>query len=141
MIRDEMVALFDRRRDGLNRHDCAALTALYTDDCLVESPMAATTLQGHDAVAQVYRALFEAFTDLTFTVDDLVIEGDKAVQIGTLRGTHTGTFMGVPPTARVMNVPVVAVCRCSDQRIAYEQRIYDFTGMLVQLGVLKARPA
>jgi hypothetical protein len=28
-----------------------------------------------------------------------------------------------------------------DDRIAYEFRIYDFTGILVQLGVLKAKPA
>jgi hypothetical protein len=33
------------------------------------------------------------------------------------------------------------VCQVADGLIVHERRIYDFTGMLVQIGVLKAKPA
>jgi hypothetical protein len=36
---------------------------------------------------------------------------------------------------------MVTVCRVADGLIVHERRIYDFTGMLVQIGVLKAKPA
>jgi hypothetical protein len=36
--------------------------------------------------------------------------------------------------ARLMNLD-------ADGLIAHERRIYDFTGLLVQLGVLRAKPA
>jgi len=28
----------------------------------------------------------------------------------------------------------------TDRQIAHERRIYDFTGLLIQIGVLKAKP-
>jgi steroid delta-isomerase-like uncharacterized protein len=141
MTREEIVQLFDRRLDAMNRRDVAALIDLYSVDCIVESPMAARTVRGHAAVAEVYRALFEAFPDLTFTPDDLLIDGDAVAQVATAVGTDKGGFMGMPPSGRPMRVPVVILCRCDASKIVYERRIYDFTGMLLQIGVLKAKPA
>jgi len=43
--------------------------------------------------------------------------------------------------AWVTLLPMVFVCRVADGFVTHERRIYDFTGMLVQLGVLKAKPA
>jgi steroid delta-isomerase-like uncharacterized protein len=141
MTREEIVKLFDHRQEAMDRQDVDALTALYAPDCVVESPMAGSTVRGRAAVAHVYHTLFEAFPDLTYTPDDLVIEGDVAVQIAMVTGTDTGGFMGMPPSGRPVRVPVTILCRFSDGGIAHERRIYDFTGMLVQAGVLKARPA
>jgi hypothetical protein len=38
-------------------------------------------------------------------------------------------------------MPIVWVCTLDDGRIVHERRLYDFTGMLMQIGVLKAKPA
>jgi hypothetical protein len=35
---------------------------------------------------------------------------------------------------------MVFVCTLDDGLVVHEQRIYDFTGMLMQIGVLKAKP-
>jgi len=45
------------------------------------------------------------------------------------------------PTGKPALLPMVIVCTVKDGLIAHERRIYDFTGMLVQIGVLKAKPA
>jgi steroid delta-isomerase-like uncharacterized protein len=125
----------------MNRRNVAALTELYSADCIVESPMAARLMRGHAAVAEVYRALFDAFPDLTFTMDDLLIDGQSAAQSGIVEGTDKGGFMGMPPSGRQLKVPVVILCKCADNKFVHERRIYDFTGMLLQIGVLKAKPA
>jgi predicted ester cyclase len=86
------------------------------------------------------RAWFDGFPDVTFTKTTLVIDGDRAVSIGDIHGTDTGGFMGLPPTNKPFRLPIVFVCTLEDGFIVREQRIYDFTGMLLQIGVLKAKP-
>ena len=49
--------------------------------------------------------------------------------------------MGVPATRKPFRLPIVFLCTLEDGLIVHERRIYDFTGLLVQIGVLKAKPA
>jgi hypothetical protein len=37
-------------------------------------------------------------------------------------------------------MPIVVLCEFSDHQIVHERRVYDFTGLLIQIGVLKAKP-
>jgi steroid delta-isomerase-like uncharacterized protein len=141
MTGDEIRTVFERRQDAINRHDLAALAGLYALDCTVESPLAAGTVQGRQAVTKIHQALFDALPDLNFSQERILVDGDDAVQIATMTGTYTGGFMGLPPSGKPLKVPIVVICHFQDGLIADERRIYDFTGMLVQIGVLKARPA
>ena len=140
MTREEIVSLFSRRAAAQADHDVEGLTSLYADSCVVESPLGGTH-QGRDAIAHVLRAFFDAFPDADLTQEELIIEGDRVVQVGTLSGTDTGGLMGTAPSLRPALVPMVIVCRVSDGLIVHERRVYDFTGLLVQIGVLKAKPA
>src|SRR6266850_6623521 len=140
MTRQQVEALFARRDRAINQRDAAALTGLYADDAVVESPMAGGPVRGRNAIGDVTRAWFNAFPDMTFTGSALLIDGDRAVSIGEVRGTDTGGFMGLPPTKKPFQLPIVFVCTVKDGLVVHEQRIYDFTGMLVQIGVLKAKP-
>ena len=140
MTREEIVSLFSRRAVAQGDHDVDGLTSLYAESCVVESPLGGTH-QGRDAIAQVLRTFFDAFPDAELSQEDLIIDGDQVVQVGTLSGTDTGGLMGMAPSRRPALVPMVMVCRVADGLIVHERRIYDFTGMLVQIGVLKAKPA
>ena len=140
MTRAEIQALLERRQTALNQHDVDALTALHTEDSVVDS-LIAGTITGHNEIADIWRAFFAAFPDVLNTPDDVLIDGDRAVQLTTATGTHRGTFMGVPATHKQFRVPVVFLYTFRDGRIAHERRLSDFTGLLVQIGVLKAKPA
>jgi steroid delta-isomerase-like uncharacterized protein len=139
MTREEIVAFFDRWQTAMNRQDVASFTALYAADCVVESPTAGT-VRGPAAVGEVSRTWFQAFPDLKVTLDDVIIDGDRIVEVFTFAGTDTGGFMGVPPTGKPFRVPMVLINILKDDKIQQERRIYDFTGLLVQIGVLKAKP-
>ena len=56
-------------------------------------------------------------------------------------GTDTGGFMGLRPTGKPFRLPVVWIFKVSDGQFVHVRAIYDFTGLLVQIGVLKAKPA
>jgi len=140
MTRAEITTLVGRRDTAINRRDVSALTALHADDGVVESAMAGT-VEGRGAIGDIYRAWFTAFPDAAMQPGDLVIDGDRAVQFGTITGTDTGGFMGVPATSKSFKMPVVFFFTFHDGEIAYARHLYDFTGLLVQIGVLKAKPA
>jgi len=141
MSREQIIALLQRREEAFSRHDVDALMALHADPCVVESPLAGGTVQAHAAIAHVYQTLFDALPDASLSVHDTVIEGNRVVQIGTLVGTDTGGLMGMGPSGKPAVIPIVVYFRIENGQIAYERRIYDFTGLLVQVGVLKAKPA
>lgn len=141
MTREEVAAILQRRTDAINGHNVAALNALYSPDCMVESPMAAGTVQGRQAVTKVFQALFEAFPDLSFTPDIVVIDGNSVASAGWMTGTYTGGFMELPPSGKPIRVPAMTLSTIENGLIVAERRVYDFTGMLVQAGVLKAKPA
>jgi steroid delta-isomerase-like uncharacterized protein len=139
MTRKEVEAIFDKRREAMARRDPVAVSALYADDCLVDSP-AGGTHTGREAVANVLRGWFTAFPDFKVLSEELVIEGNDVAQVMMSSGTDAGGFMGLPPTGRHFQFPSVFVYTLKNGQIAREQRIYDFTGMLVQIGVLKVKP-
>ena len=140
MTHDEIVAFFDRRQAAYENLDAKALAAGYADDCLVESPMAGAH-KGRAAVEQVFRSVFDAFPDRKTRPESLVIDGNRAAQTLSLEGTDIGGFMGLPATGKPFRVPAVFLFEFRNHQIVKERRIYDFTGLLVQIGVLKAKPA
>ena len=140
MTRDDIMALFARRRDAMVRRDAVALMADYAEDAVVESPSAGT-VKGREANEQVYHAWWSAFPDHDIHEEELLVDGDRAALLTTLAGTDLGGFMGLAPTGKPFRIPVVWLFTFNDRHIVHERRIYDFTGMLVQIGVLKAKPA
>ena len=140
MSRAGIEALFARRQEAIDNLDAAALSLDYAEDCVVDSPAAGGILTGRDQVARARRSFFDSFPDLKFTTDRLLIDGNHVVQITTMEGTDIGGFMGLEPKGRSFNVPAVFFYELRGGLIARERRIYDFTGMLVQVGVLKAKP-
>lgn len=140
MTRQDILALFDRWQVAYERRDVLALTNLHAEDGVVESLMAGT-IRGHAAIGDVYRAWFTAFPDLVITSEDLLIDGLRAAHVLTHTGTDRGGFMGLPPTGKPFRLPIVYLFEFRDGYILHERRIYDFTGLLVQIGVLKAKPA
>jgi steroid delta-isomerase-like uncharacterized protein len=67
--------------------------------------------EGMRIVVVEYRT---AFPDLAVTIEDLFAEGDTVSWRFTLRGTHAGPFMGIPPTGREVAASGIAIDRLVD---------------------------
>jgi len=62
-------------------------------------------------------------------------------QFFNIRGTQSAPFGGVPATGRRIEMNGALLFTIGpDGLFVYEQRVYDVTGVLVQLGVLKGKP-
>jgi predicted ester cyclase len=141
MTTEESRAFIARVTECIQGKDVTGLMREYAPACVLESPTAGGTVTGLDAIEQVYRAWFHAFPDLTVTSDQMMCDGDYVIHVMTLAGTDNGGFMGLQPSHRRFRIPLVSIYTVHDGRIVRERRVTDFTGFLVQIGVLKARPA
>ena len=140
LSRAELQAVSDRLHDAFTRRDPVAIAACHTHDGVVESPMFAT-LRGHKAIEEAQRAFFTAFPDATWSIDATVIDPPYVAVFQTMHATHGNEFFGLPATGRHIDVRVSRLFKIEGDLIAHETRIYDFTGLLVQVGVLRAKPA
>lgn len=139
MTREDVVGLFARRMAGWAARDAAALAATHAVRGVVVSPTGGV-LEGRDEIERVYRVWLAAFPDLQVKSEELIIDGDRVVEIAHLSGTHAGEFFGAAPSGRRIGVAAAIVVTIKDGEITHERRILDFTGLLVQVGVLKAKP-
>ena len=140
MTREEIIALFARRQAAIDNLDATAVVADYAPDCVVESPTGGTH-EGRETARAVVQAFFDAFLDLKVLSQSPLIDGTHVAQISSMEGTHIGPFLGMAPTGKHFRFRMASFFDLKDAKIVYERRIYDFTGLLVQIGVLKAKPA
>lgn len=140
MTRSEINELIVRFQDAWNRRDVEALARFHTEDCVVDSPVAGGQARGRDAIARSYEAFFHAFPDLALTYDEPLIDGDRVVLITRISGTDRGGFLGLHPTGRFVDFPCVLLYDLANGLIVRERRIYDFTGLAIQVGAIKAKP-
>ena len=140
MTQQDIQSFFHERAASWRARDASALAAGHALDGRVSSPMWRERL-GRDAILESYRQLFETFPDWEFNGQKLLIDGDRVAQPFSATATLEGGFMGLPATHRRCQIEGVRLYEMKDGLIQSEKRLYDFTGMLIQVGVLKSKPA
>jgi len=140
MTHAEIEAMFERRQIAYDNLDAEALTADYAEDCIVDSPTAGGLHTGRPAVKKVLQTVFDGFLDMKTRTDTLVIDGNHVAQSLSIEGTNLGGYLGLPASGKPFRLAAVFLYELKDGQIVRESRIYDFTGMLTQIGVLKTKP-
>jgi steroid delta-isomerase-like uncharacterized protein len=93
-------------------------------------------LRGIEEARQYVSSFLGAFPDVTFSIEDLIAEGDKVVSRFTARGTHQGeTEEFGPPTGRQLEQEGITIHRIEDGKIVEEWSQYDNLSILQQLGL------
>jgi predicted ester cyclase len=85
-------------------------------------------------------AFHAAFPDLSATIEEQLSEGDRVMSRITLRGKHTGDLLGLPPTAKSIDLTIVELHTWKDGQIVGLWNSFHPVLILAQLGVV-APPA
>ena len=143
MTRAEIQRLLDEHREGFVQRDPMALAAGHLPEGTFESTAVSTVVRGRPAIEAVYRAWFAAFPDLMLHWDSALIDEreGRAMFFWTLTGTHRGPFFGIQGSGLQVNSEGAGDYRFAEGGIVSVKHVFDFTGLLVAAGVLKARPA
>jgi steroid delta-isomerase-like uncharacterized protein len=133
-------AVLSRFLDAMKKRDLNAVSTLVSKDCVIES-MTSGGLVGSTGMRHLYGEWLAAFPDLAVHAEETIIDGDRGVLVTTLAGTDLGGFMSLPATGKSFRLSCVMVLTVADGQIIRYRSVYDFTGLLVQVGILKAKPA
>lgn len=94
--------------------------------------------KGYKTTVNMFRS---AFPDIQFTLDQILAEGDRLAIRLTGRGTHQGSFMGVPPTGKQVSFGGMTFVRFENGQVAERWGISDIPGLMQQLGVGPGQPS
>ena len=140
MVREDLQRIAERYVETWARRDPVAIAQYHAPDAVAESPMYAT-LVGRKAIEDASRAFFTSFPDATHAVDAIIVDPPRVAIFTTVNATHVNEFFGMPGTNRHIEFRNARLMELDDQgMVARERRIYDFTGLLIQIGVLRAKP-
>jgi steroid delta-isomerase-like uncharacterized protein len=140
MTRDDALKFFALQQEHWSDRDSDALARSHTEDGTIISPIF-RTVQGRADILASYRTLFSTFPDWRYIGQQLLVDGDHVAQQFLVNATHSGEFMGIPGSGRKFDIQGVRLIEMKGGLIGYERRYYDFTGLLLQLGILRGKPA
>jgi predicted ester cyclase len=140
MTRDEIQEFFATQQEYWRARDPQKLANGHAHHGTIISPIF-RTVTGSPAILASYRTLFEIFPDWDYRGERLLIDGTSVAEPFKVTATHVGDFMGLLGTGRRFELQGVRLYDMKDGHILFERRYYDFTGLLIQLGVLRSKPA
>ena len=117
-----------------NQKNLATVDELNTPDFVLHND--ATTIQGLESYKQFLSMYLTAFPDLHMTIEDMIAEGDIVAERVSIRGTHKGDLMGIPPTGKQVTIPAIYIVRFANGKGVEVWANTDILGLLLQLGVV-----
>jgi steroid delta-isomerase-like uncharacterized protein len=91
---------------------------------------------GREANRQFWAGFFKALPDLTATMEDLVVSGDRVVGRFVYRGTHRGEFMGIPASGQPVEMRSIDIWRVADGMFVEHWDELNTLQLLQQMGAL-----
>lgn len=120
-----------------NNHDARGFSAQFSDDAVVRVIAMGDVLCGREQLRAFAEAFLRAFPDLQLERRSTYACGEAVCVIeSTLRATHKGELMGIPPTHRSVELMTCSIFTLGTDRLLGGEVVYfDAATLLRQLGV------
>ncbi len=133
-------ATMRRLYEFVNAHDIAGFASLLADD-FIEHEGLPGLAPSKDGVKTFFRMQIAAFPDLRMSVEDLIVDGTKAVARVRFTGTQDGEFMGMPATGKAVDIQLIDIFGfANDGRVREHWGVLDQMTMMQQLGLVPEGP-
>ena len=126
-VRRYYLEVFNQKKESL-------LDELAVPDYVEHNPF-----PGHgQGIAGLYQrvGMLQSAFRANFTIEDMIVEGDKVVVRWTNQVVHQGTFFGIPATGKSATVSGIDIHRLRDGKMAEHWDVVDILSVLQQLGAL-----
>lgn len=120
--------------EAFTSKDLAWMDEHIAPDFVRHDPGLPFEVRGPEGVRRLNSVLLTAFPDLRLDIEDEVGEGDKVLVRLTLRATHRGEFMDIPPTGKEVEVGVLDLFRIANGILEEHWALLDNLGLMQQLG-------
>ena len=82
--------------------------------------------------------LFQAFPDVSSTIEQQTVEGAWVTTRSTLRGTHMGAFMGVAPTGKTIEIMHISLDQVVEGKVVEHFGVSDWLRALIAFEIVTA---
>ena len=117
----------------LNNHDPDLVDRFVADEYRNHNAFVA---DGREANRQFWTVFFAALPDVSVTMEDLVISGDRVVGRFVYRGTHTGDLMGIPASGNPVEMRSIDIWRVKDGMFVEHWDELNLLEMFQQMGAI-----
>ena len=135
LIQQNQQLIRDYFNEVWNKGNLDLLDDLLSPNYLNHSSSIPDSPPGPLGLKPIITAMRNAFPDLHYTIQDLIITKDRIVARVKMTGTHTGDFFGTPPTNKKISVNQINIEYIENGRITEHWRITDENTMMNQLGL------
>lgn len=127
--------LLGRHLAAENAQKMEETLATLVEDCVFDDRALGVVYHGREGAREYYQTWWDAF-DIVVHSDHRHFTADGAV-ISEARytGVHKGTFLGVPPTNRPIDLRLCVVITFKDGLMAGERFYWNVASLLTQLGI------
>jgi predicted ester cyclase len=131
-VQAQNIALYRRFADGVGSGRLEVIDEVLAAD--IELPTIANLVEPTPAgLKQVNQQVRASFPDLHGTIEQIFAFGDWVAARVRWTGTHTGEFMGKPPTGKTISFSELEIVRCEDGRIVDLRQVADLANLMAQL--------
>ena len=125
-----------------NNRNLNVADEIIAPDCVTHQLQSAAVCvgvpRGPEAVKHHVREWLIGFPDLRFTVEQMIGEDDRVMSHSLMRGTHTGTWLGVDPTNKELSIRMMVIQRIENGKIIEDWVLVEALGFFQGLGLLPA---
>ncbi len=136
MNREQIDALARRIYDAFNANDTAEIDQTFAEDYVEHVPPMPGQPRGREGLKWFLNGFHTAFPDLRMTIEDTIAEGEKGVVRYSMTGTHTGEFMGMPPSGKQFKVSGIDIARIVNGKCVEHWGEVDMLGLMQQIGAI-----
>ncbi|MBX2824555.1 MAG: ester cyclase [Gammaproteobacteria bacterium] len=122
--------------DGLNDHDIDGMGRFFSQSFRWMGNAGCGTKNGLKEFQENWQKPFQAaFSDKVCIDEARLAEGEWMAAFGRQEATHSGEFMGIPPTGKRVEIRYMDFWKVVDDRIVDNWVMVDFPHVMAQLGV------
>ncbi|HET7504902.1 MAG TPA: nuclear transport factor 2 family protein [Kofleriaceae bacterium] len=135
MLSPENLEVLLRHVKAETEHRMEETLATLTEDCVFEDLAFERTWRGREGARDYYRLWWDAFGITPHTSARYTPNPDTLIVETRFKGRHDGTFLGVPPTGREVDVPMTIFVTMSRGLMTGERFYWSLGTLLGQIGV------
>ncbi|KYH25333.1 snoaL-like polyketide cyclase [Halalkalicoccus paucihalophilus] len=124
-------------REVVNGGDYDVVDELFATEYVRHDPSLPEEKRGPEGFKETVEMWRTAFPDVEMTIDAIVAEGDLVAFRATETGTHEGTFMGIEPTGKRVELTGNVMHRLEDGKLVETWASFDMLGLMEQLGAIE----
>lgn len=115
-----------------NESDHASINEFW-DSHYLNHAMPPGLQQGMDNLIESHQMFLTAFSNIEMQIQDQITEDDKVVTRLTFNGHHTGVFMNIEPTNKVVSMNGIRIDRIKNGKIVEHWAVFDVARLIQQL--------